>query len=165
VPRYSHNPKPSHDKAIKQITRYLQGTKDKGMMFSPSNDYMVNCFIDADFAGLWGAEYDQDSVSVKSHTRYILIFMDCPLLWASKIQTQIALSNMKAKYIALSMVMQELIAVREFLKEIRSQVFMVTDSLTKSPTYSMTANTFVPPVPSSQVYGDNDACLKFATLL
>jgi hypothetical protein len=163
--RYSHCPKQSHGKAIKRIIRYLQGTKDKGMTFSPSNDYRVNCFVDADFAGLWGLEYDKDPVSVKSCTGYILMFMGCPLLWASKLQTQIALSTMEAEYIVLSLaMMRELIAVQEVLKEIRTQVFQVTDSLMKSPTYSMTAKTFASPFPSSQVYEDNDACLKFATL-
>jgi histone deacetylase 1/2 len=161
--RYSHNPKQSHAKAIKRIIRYLQGTKDKGMTFSPSDDFRVNCFVDADFAGLWGIEYDQDPVSIKSRTGYIIMFMGCPLLWASKLQTQIALSTMEAEYIALSTAMRELIAIREVLKEIRGQVLQVADPLGESPTYSMTAKTFIP-IPSSHVFEDNEACLKFATL-
>jgi Reverse transcriptase (RNA-dependent DNA polymerase). len=163
--RYSHNPKVSHGKAIKRIVRYLQGTKDnKGMLLSPTDDYRVNCFVDTDFAGLWGVEYDQDPVSVKSRTGYLLMFMGCPLLWASKLQTQIALSMMEAEYIALSTAMRELIAVREVMKELRLNVFKITDSLSKSPTYSMMAKTFVAPVQPSDVFEDNEACLKFATL-
>jgi hypothetical protein len=161
--RYSHNPKKSHGKAIKRIIRYLQGTKDKGMIFTPSGEFQVNCFVDADFAGLWGAEYDQDPVCVKSRTGYVITFMGCPLLWASKLQTQIALSTMEAEYIALSTAMRDLIAIREVLKEIRSFVLQVPDSLQNSPAYSMTAKTFQL-LPSSHVYEDNDACLKFATL-
>lgn len=160
--RYSHNPKQSHAKAIKCIIRYLQGTKDKGMIFSPSSDFAVNCFVDADFAGLWGIEYDQDPVSVKSRTGYLLTFMGCPLLWASKLQTQIALSTMEAEYIALSTAMRELIAIREVLKEIRTLVLQLPDPLADSPTYSVTAKTFT--LPPSKVYEDNEACLKFATL-
>jgi histone deacetylase 1/2 len=160
--RYSHNPKQSHAKAIKRIIRYLQGTKDKGMIFSPSSDFAVNCFVDADFAGLWGIEYDQDPVSVKSRTGYLLTFMGCPLLWASKLQTQIALSTMEAEYIALSTAMRELIAIREVLKEIRTLVLQLPDPLADSPTYSVTAKTFT--LPPSKVYEDNEACLKFATL-
>jgi hypothetical protein len=133
------------------------------MTFSPSDDFRVNCFVDADFAGLWGIEYDQDPVSIKSRTGYIIMFMGCPLLWASKLQTQIALSTMEAEYIALSTAMRELIAIREVLKEIRGQVLQVADPLGESPTYSMTAKTFIP-IPSSHVFEDNEACLKFATL-
>jgi hypothetical protein len=162
--RYSHAPKQSHAKAIKRIIRYLQGTKSKGMVFSPSQDFAVNCFVDADFAGLWGTEYDQDPVCVKSRTGYIIMFMGCPLLWASKLQTQIALSTMEAEYIALSTAMRDLIAIREVLKEIRSQVFQLSNPLMESPTYSMAAKTFIPVLPSSQVYEDNEACLKFATM-
>jgi hypothetical protein len=87
------------------------------------------------------------------------MFMNCPLLWVSKLQTQIALSTMEAEYIALSSAMRELIAIREILKEIKLLVFANTEK----PTYSMVAKTFEP-LPTSHVYEDNDSCLKFATL-
>ena len=161
---YSHNPKQSHAKAVKCIIHYLKETKDKGMTFSPTDEFSVDCFVDADFAGLWGVEYDQDPVSIKSRTGYIIMFMGCPLLWVSKLQTQIALSTMEAEYIALSTAIHELIAIREVLKEVRSLVFCVDDPLSNSPAYSMTAKAFIPCVVPSQVYEDNEACLKFATL-
>lgn len=85
--------------------------------------------------------------------------MNCPLLWVSKLQTQIALSTMEAEYIALSSAMRELIAIREILKEIKLLVF---SSKTK-PTYSMIAKTFEE-IPTSKVYEDNESCLKFATM-
>lgn len=157
--RYSHAPKQSYAVAVKQILRYLKGTSAKGMIFSPSGDFEVNCYVDADFAGLWGVEYDQDATSVKSRTGFLIMFMDCPLMWVSKMQTQIALSTMEAEYIALSSAMRELIAIREILKEIKSLVFA---SKTK-PTYSMVAKTFEK-LPPSRVYEDNESCLKFATL-
>lgn len=130
------------------------------MILSPSNDTLgVDCYIEADFAGLWGIKHDQDPISMKSRTGYILIFMGCHLLWASKMQTQIALSTMEAEYIALSSEMRELIAIREVLKEIKD---FVLASLEK-PTYAMTVKAFER-IPVSTVYEDNDSCLKFATL-
>jgi hypothetical protein len=157
--RFSHNPRKSHAVAIKRILRYLKGTRDKGMLFSPVDNFVVNCYVDADFAGLWGVEYDQDPVSVKSRTGYLITFMGCPLLWASKMQTQIALSTMEAEYIALSAAMRELIAIREVLKEVKSIVF---DSAAR-PSYSMIAKTFES-LPQSTVFEDNDSCLKFASM-
>mmetsp|Transcript_15021 Transcript_15021/g.28265 ORF Transcript_15021/g.28265 Transcript_15021/m.28265 type:complete len:2300 (+) Transcript_15021:159-7058(+) len=157
--RFSHNPKHSHSVAVKRILRYLKGTKDKGMVFAPGNDFTVDCYVDADFAGLWGIEYDQDPISVKSRTGYLLMFMKCPLLWVSKMQTQIALSTMEAEYIALSSAMRELIAIREILKELQSLVFQKT----MQPTYSMVAKTF-DLLPPSKVFEDNDSCLKFASV-
>ena len=54
----------------------------------------INCYVDADFAGLWGYEDDQDPVCVKSRTGYVLTLGDCPFLWVSKLQTEIALSTL-----------------------------------------------------------------------
>jgi hypothetical protein len=157
--RFSHMPKQSHAVAVKRIIRYLKGTKDKGMVFKPSDDFAVDCYVDADFAGLWGIEYDQDPVCVKSRTGYLINFMGCPLIWVSKLQSLIALSTMEAEYIALSTAMRELISIREVLKEIKKHVFESSEK----PTYSMIAKTFEP-LPASRVYEDNESCLKFATL-
>ncbi|KAI2494285.1 hypothetical protein MHU86_20262 [Fragilaria crotonensis] len=52
VARFSHNPKKSHASAIKTIVRYLQRTYDKGMIVKPTGDLTLDCYVDADFAGL-----------------------------------------------------------------------------------------------------------------
>ena len=70
--RFTHNPKESHGEAIKRICRYLAGTKDKGTTFSPTKELILDCYVDADFAGLWSFEGDQDPVCVKSRTRYVV---------------------------------------------------------------------------------------------
>ena len=157
--RFTHAPKASHGAAVKRIMRYLQGTQSKGMIIAPSDKFNVDCYVDADFGGLWGSENDQDPISVKSRTGFIIMFMGCPLLWVSKLQSQIALSTMEAEYPALSHSMRELIGMREILKEIQQ--------------YTINESTFLPEyrtihkfgtIPQSKVYEDNEACLKFATL-
>ncbi len=70
--RYTHAPKKSHGQAVKRIIRYLVGTRDKGILFTPDLKEGLNCYVDADFAGLWGHEDDQDPVSVKSRTGFTL---------------------------------------------------------------------------------------------
>jgi len=55
--------------------------------------------VDADFAGLWGVEDSQEPVSVKSRTGYVIMLMGCPLLWVSKLQTQITSSTDKDEVI------------------------------------------------------------------
>ena len=64
--RFTHSPKQSHGEAIKRICRYLAGTKDKGLTLVPNKELQLNCYADADFAGLWRHESDQDPVCVKS---------------------------------------------------------------------------------------------------
>ena len=53
---------------MKIILQYLQGTKDKGMTIHPSTQFNVDCYVDADFGGLWGSEDNQDPISVKPRT-------------------------------------------------------------------------------------------------
>lgn len=166
--RFTHSPKSSHATAIKRILRYLQGTKEKGMTLTPSNNFDVHCYVDADFAGTWSVEDDQEPVSVKSRSGHLITFMGCPLLWSSKMQSQIALSTMEAEYIALSNSMRDLIGIREILKEIIREVFD-SDTTTLNPTYSTISRTFTKSktasiLPKSIVYEDNTACLKFATM-
>jgi len=158
--RFTHSPKESHAVAVKRILRYLNGTKDQGMKFRPTQHLSVNCYVDADFAGLWGSEHDQDPISVKSRTGYLITFMGCPLLWVSKLQTQIALSTMESEYIALSQSMRDLIAIREVLKEIHK---LVLDSKMKIA-YQSHSKAFEETIPQSTVHEDNQACLKFASM-
>ena len=64
--RFTHSPRASHGKAVKRICRYLAGTLKGGIDFKPTTELQLDCYCDADFAGLWGAEADQDPVCVKS---------------------------------------------------------------------------------------------------
>jgi len=130
------------------------------MMLNPSSNLNVDCYVDADFAGTWKVEDDQDPVSVKSRSGHLITFMGCPLLWSSKLQTQIALSTMEAEYIALSNAMRDLIAIREILKEIATIVLV--NSKATDPNFSAISRTFT--VPQSIVHEDNTACLKFANM-
>ena len=78
----------------------------------------MDCYVDADFAGLWSFEGDQDPVCVKSRTGYVLMLGGCPLIFKSKLQTEIALSTLEAEYIALSQSMRELLPLRNLLQEV-----------------------------------------------
>ena len=66
---------------MKRICWYLQGTKDNGLVFNPSNKVVVDCYDDADFAGLWGHEDRQDPIFARSRTGFVVNFYNFPLLW------------------------------------------------------------------------------------
>ena len=72
----------------------LKGTLDKGLILDPTDDLSVDCYPDADFAGLWGHEDPQDPHSVRSRTGYIITLSGCPILWKSSMQNLVALSSM-----------------------------------------------------------------------
>lgn len=116
--RFSHDPRMPHEVALKRIGRYLQGTRDGGIILRPSATVKLDCYVDADFAGIWGHENANDQVSVKSRTGYYMLLGNVPVLWASKLQTEIALSTMEAEYIALSTAMRAFIPLRHVLDEL-----------------------------------------------
>jgi hypothetical protein len=145
--RFTHAPRQSHGRAVKMIIRYLQGTKDKGLIFKPSGELVVDMYVDSDFLGLWKTEDDQDPLCVKSRTGYVLELAGCPLSWTSKLQSEIALSTMESEYIALSQAMRELIPVRRLVKEI---------AMNLDPTATTSCRTY------SKVFEDNNGALKMA---
>jgi hypothetical protein len=99
---YTFAPTKKHKNALVQIGRYLKGTIDKGLTLSPSKNLHIDCYPDADFAGLWKYEDNQDPHCVQSWTGYVILLANCLIFWSSKLQTEIALSTMEAVYIALS---------------------------------------------------------------
>jgi hypothetical protein len=133
-----------------------------------ADDLHVDCYVDANFAGLFSTEDKQDPTSVKSQTGYMILFQGAPLLWVSKMQTQIALSTMEAEYIALSQSMRDLIPIREVLKEIMTIVFNQAADITyhKHSTLfeEIPQDTVLYNIPQSTVYKDNEACLKSARM-
>ena len=120
VARYTFEPKKSHEVAVKRIGRYLKGTMDKGLILEPSDDLSIDCYPDADFAGLWGHEHPQDPHCVKSRTGYVITLAGCPVLWVSKLQTEIALSTMESEYVALSTSCKDLFPIMDLVQEIGS---------------------------------------------
>lgn len=129
------------------------------MRLSPDNSLHMDCYVDADFAGLWGSEYDQDSICVKFRTGYIIMYQKCPIHWVSRLQTQIALSTMEAEYLALSQSMRDLIPLREILKELQTYSFCST---TTFPTTTACSKSFVP-IPPSIAHEVNSTAWKDAT--
>ena len=125
--RASENPKAIHRIAVKRIGRYLKRTADKGIIFKlDKSKTTLDCFADADFAGLWGKTNPDDPVSVTSRTGYVIRYYGCPILWHSTLQTEIALSTTEAEYISLSSAMRDLIPMRTILSEI-GKIFDLTD--------------------------------------
>jgi hypothetical protein len=63
-PDITHQPRQSHAIGVKRITRYLKQTKTEGMYLCPQESVCVNCYVDADFAGLFVVTDKQDPISV-----------------------------------------------------------------------------------------------------
>jgi len=148
VARFNHSPKKSHATAIKTIVRYLHRTADKGTIVRPTGDLSIDCYVDADFAGLHGRDPDYEPSSAKSRTGYIITLGGCPILWKSKLQTEISLSTLESEYSALSASMRTLIPLRSLLSE-------VVAALRLPPQFKSTIR--------CRVFEDNNGALLLAT--
>jgi Reverse transcriptase (RNA-dependent DNA polymerase) len=148
VARFNHNPKKSHASAIKTIVRYLHRTADKGTIVTPTGDLSIDCYVDADFAGLHGRDPDYVPSSAKSRTGYIIKLGGCPILWKSQLQTEISLSTLESEYSALSASMRTLLPLRSLLTE-------VVSALRLPPQFKATIR--------CRVFEDNNGALLLAT--
>lgn len=149
VARFSHCPRKSHAQTIKRIVQCLIATRDKGICFKPDLSEGLNCCVDADFAGLFGHEDDQDPVSVKSRTGFVLTLFGCPVIFQSKLQKEVTLSSTAAECVAFSMATRELLPMRRPLQEIGEKLGM--DVLKTS-------------LVRSTVFEDNQGCLSLVNV-
>jgi hypothetical protein len=118
VIRFSHNPKKSHATAVKMIVRYLSCSYDKGTIVTPTGTLDMDTYCNANVAGLYHPDPDLKPTSVKSRTGFIVVLAGCPLVWKSKLQTEISLSTLESEYSALSHTMQTVLAIHSLLLEL-----------------------------------------------
>ncbi|KAI2509575.1 hypothetical protein MHU86_4836 [Fragilaria crotonensis] len=146
--RFSVDPRVPHGVALKRIGRYLLGTRDKGMIILPTTDLTLDCYADADFAGLFSSSDPNDPKCVKSRTGFVIILAGIPVAWVSRLQIETALSTMEAEYISLSQALRMLLPLRIILDEVTSSL-----NLKKDPHSAI----------KSTIFEDNQACLSLAT--
>ena len=124
--RFSHDPKVEHGNAVKRIGRYLKGTMDQGLIMKPDMKSKLDLHVDADFAGNWDKEIAAtDPATAQSRHGYVLRYCGIPLLWASQLQSIIALSTTEAEYIGMSRALQDTLPVLWILQEMHSLGYAV----------------------------------------
>jgi hypothetical protein len=81
------------------------------MIFSPKPNLTLDLWVDADFSGLWNIADTNDPAAVRSRTGFVITLGAVPVVWKSKLQSEIALSRTtcEAEYIAASQAMRELL--------------------------------------------------------
>jgi hypothetical protein len=109
--------------------------------------------VDANFAGLWRLEDAQDPSSVKSWTGLVIFLNNCPVIWQSKLQIDIATSTMEAEYNGLAMAMRDILPLINLMKDIIHRLGQSNIKLTK---FHKTLQT--------KVHEDNTGTLKLATV-
>lgn len=147
--RFAHDPKVAHEQALLRICRYLKGTRTQGLILRPSPTISVDCFVDADFLGLYGAEELDDPMSVKSRTGFVILLANCPLSWSSVLQTTISVSTLESEWNALAASMRALIPMKRLVGE-------VLEGMTLKPGTNFRVTT------KSHVFEDNAGVVQLA---
>ena len=118
--RFASSPRQSHAQAVRWIGRYLLNSADKGYVINIDDTQGLQLFVDSDWVGLWNRkEAPKDVNTAKSRYGFIITFYGVPILWASRLQTLIALSSTEAEYIGLSEAVREVIPLIHVLDELR----------------------------------------------
>ena len=146
--RFCNAPQQQHAIALKRICRYLLKTHDLGLTFRPDPTRGLECYVDADWAGSWKLRSSADPLSARSRSGYVIMYAGCPIVWASKMQSLVALSTTEAEYIALSSSLREVIAIMNLMNELTARGF--------------TLNRSTPKVHCT-VFEDNRSCIEIAT--
>ena len=109
VSKYLENPSRIHWEAVKRIFRYLNGTKDYGLLYS-KGEMKLKGYSDSDYAG--------DLDTRRSTTGYAFQLGGNTITWNSKRQQTVALSTTEAEYMALCQTGKEAIWIQKLFKEL-----------------------------------------------
>jgi Reverse transcriptase (RNA-dependent DNA polymerase) len=147
--RFSSDPKIEHGRAVRWLARYLLATKDKGLILQPSGN-ALEVYVDADFAGNYNIEdASEEKYTARSRYGFIIRYRGCPINWASRMQTEIALSSTESEFIGLSQSLRQAIPLMELINELNANgIDMAT---TKPKVYC-------------KVFEDNSGAIELATV-
>jgi hypothetical protein len=118
--KYSANPRQEHSEAILYIVNYLMTACHITLCFKPDPSKGFQCYCDTNVVGNLDKEFaEMDPCSAKSTSGRIVFYAACPVIRASKLQSQVALSTTKVEYIAMYMALHDVIPLMELIKEMR----------------------------------------------
>ena len=89
--RYCTCPKLIHEQAVKRIIIYLVKTKDKGIEVKIDESKGIECYVDADLYGNYHKDHSDDPTTLLSRTRFIIFYMNYPIVWVSKLDVLVYL--------------------------------------------------------------------------
>lgn len=107
--KFMENPSIAEWKGVKRVFRYLQETKDIGLVYEKNTNRELVGYSDAD----WANAEDRKSISGQ-----VSFFGDCLISWSSKKQATVALSTAEAETIALCEASKEMIWLQKLLLDL-----------------------------------------------
>ena len=129
--QFCNNPRLLQKHVIRRIAEYLMSTSTHvdvpygnrrlstcGVVYNTDKEKGITCYVNVDFAGGW-AKADANNVeNFMLSTGYVIKYTGCPVLWCSKLQTEIYLSKTAVEYITLIQAMCNIIPFTAMMKEV-----------------------------------------------
>ena len=75
----------------------------------PDPEKGIECYVDLEFDGGWNQEESKDPRLVLYITSYVISYASCPIIWASWLQTEIALIMAEVECIESSQAMRDVL--------------------------------------------------------
>ena len=109
--KYVQYPGKTHMDAAEHVLQYLRDTVEESITYTRGarNANELWGWVDADWAG--------DTDTRRSHTGYIIMMNGGPISWKSRRQDNVSLSTSEAEFVAASQAGQEVIYLRETLRD------------------------------------------------
>jgi hypothetical protein len=112
-----------------RIGRYLCNNPEGGIIYKVDRTKGLEVYTDANIAGGWSTPDSENADCVLSRTGFVICYANCPVIWCSKLQTEIALSTAEAEYIAMSQALRMTIPIQNLIKEINC-IFKLPNPMT-----------------------------------
>ncbi|XP_019089217.1 PREDICTED: uncharacterized protein LOC109128013 [Camelina sativa] len=134
--RYMHDPKESHGATLKQILRYLQGTRSYGLVYKRGQNTRLIGFSDS--------SHNVDEDDGRSTGGHVFYLNECPITWCSQKLDTVALSSCEAEFVAVTEAAKQAIWLQEVLSEVTGKpcekVLILLDNksaiaLTRNPVF------------------------------
>ena len=110
ISRFMETPMDSHWQTEKMILRYISGTRDYGILYSKSDDFILVGYTDSDFAGSINDR--------KSTSGYIFHLGSGAISWASQKQPIVTLSTTEAEYVAATSTACQAVRIRRIMTDL-----------------------------------------------
>ncbi|GJX37159.1 ribonuclease H-like domain, reverse transcriptase, RNA-dependent DNA polymerase [Tanacetum coccineum] len=108
--RYMQEPKEQHMKAIKQVLRYVKGTKDYGITYKHNGGNKIQGFSDS--------SYGVNTQEGKGTTGIIFYYGESPISWSTQKQATVALSSCESEFIAATAAATQALWLKRLLSKL-----------------------------------------------
>lgn len=116
-------PRPEDVDALKQLSRYVKGTMDLGILLGKDPQTGLTGYVDASY---------HDCEDGKSTEAFVMYYAGCPVSWSSRKEDLVAKSSTSAEYVAFDVIVRETIWLLKILQQMgveqRLPIILLTDS-------------------------------------